>query len=129
MLLASYIAFVGVLAHEKIKNVSVLHLRTETYTFVELFAGEGNASRCAVWAGYKVASVDIIYWDRYTKGRKRKCRKNSELRKCNKNPLDINSTPGLSFPGFANSHLAIYCLCIDLDVQSVDSLVLPNSMG
>ena len=80
--------------------------RIEAYTFVELFAGEGNASRCAVWAGYKVASVDILYWARYTSGRKRACRKNIELGKGNKNPLDINSTSGLSFLDFSSQRYA-----------------------
>ena len=73
----------------------------EAYTFIELFAGFGNASRCAIWSGYKVASVDILYWNRYRTGRKRTCRKNRELYKNNRNPLDLNTTSGLALPVFA----------------------------
>eukprot|EP00930_Biecheleria_cincta_P072591 TRINITY_DN5996_c0_g1_i1.p1 TRINITY_DN5996_c0_g1~~TRINITY_DN5996_c0_g1_i1.p1 ORF type:complete len:253 (-),score=26.43 TRINITY_DN5996_c0_g1_i1:495-1253(-) len=69
----------------------------EVYTFLELFAGSGNASRTAVWAGHKVASVDILYWEAFLKktGPRSRNAMHASL-DIGENPLDANSVAGLA---------------------------------
>ena len=66
----------------------------QVYTFVEMFAGSGNASRTANWAGHAVASVDILYWESFTRRagkRSRSHHHDKTILKIGDNPLDVQT--------------------------------------